>query len=65
MEVPGVTWVDPSPGKSVFRRFWDAPSDVDLTKGRIEMARLEIARLDNDPSFPENGRLDFTMMGGM
>jgi hypothetical protein len=25
------------------------------------MARLEIARLDNDPSRPENGRLVFTM----
>jgi hypothetical protein len=65
MEVAGVTWVDPSPGASVFRRFWDAPSDLDLKKGRIDMTRLEIARLDNDPSFPEHGKLDFTMMGGM
>lgn len=64
MTVPGVVWVDPSPGKSVFRRFWEA-SDATLVKGRIEMARLEIARLDNDPNFPENGRIDFVMDGGM
>lgn len=64
MSVPGVVWVDPSPGKSVFRRFWDS-SDAELVKGRIEMARLEIARLDNDPNFPENGTIDFVMDGGM
>jgi hypothetical protein len=64
MEVPGVMWVDPSPGKTVFRRFWEDASDADLVAGKIDMARLEVARLDNDPSFPENGRIDFTMMGG-
>jgi hypothetical protein len=29
------------------------------------MARLEIARLDNDPSQPENGKIDFFMEGGL
>jgi len=29
------------------------------------MATLEIARLDNDPSLPENGKIDFLMEGGL
>jgi hypothetical protein len=29
------------------------------------MGRLEIARLDNDPSQPENGRIEFFMEGGL
>jgi hypothetical protein len=28
------------------------------------MGRLEIARLDNDPSLPENGRIQFLMEDG-
>jgi len=28
------------------------------------MGRLEIARLDDDPSFPEHGVLELTMGGG-
>jgi hypothetical protein len=28
------------------------------------MGRLEIARLDDDPSFPERGVLDLTFGGG-
>ena len=31
----------------------------------IAFGRLEIARLDNDPSRPENGKLDFFMEGGL
>ncbi len=65
MQIPGVKWVDPSPGASVFRRFWDPDTTANLTTGRIDMARLEVARLDNDPSFPEFGQIDFTLMGGM
>jgi predicted phage baseplate assembly protein len=30
-------------------------SDVALKSGKLELARLEIARLDNDPNFPERG----------
>jgi hypothetical protein len=29
------------------------------------MGRLEIARCDTDPSRPENGRLEFSMEGGL
>jgi hypothetical protein len=31
----------------------------------MRMARLEIARLDNDASLPENGRIEFFMEGGL
>ena len=39
-------------------------------RGEIERAgsrsgRLEIARLDNDPNEPENGRIEFVMEGGL
>jgi hypothetical protein len=29
------------------------------------MGRLEIARLDNDPNFPERGTLTLTLGGGI
>ena len=35
-----------------------------LKSGRLEMARLEVARLDNDPNFPERGVIKFEMRGG-
>ena len=31
----------------------------------IAMAPLEIARLDNDPSRPENGKIQFILKGGL
>jgi len=39
-------------------------SDVALKSSKLEMARLEIARLDNDPDFPERGVIKFEMRGG-
>ncbi|MDQ3253699.1 MAG: putative baseplate assembly protein [Acidobacteriota bacterium] len=35
-----------------------------ITDGQLMMGRLEIARLDNDPNFPERGVLRLTMEGG-
>jgi hypothetical protein len=35
-----------------------------LEQGYISTGRLEVIRLDNDPSFPENGALRLNMMGG-
>jgi hypothetical protein len=35
-----------------------------LDDGFISLERLEIARLDNDPSFPEHGVLRLTLRGG-
>ncbi len=67
MQVPGVVWVDTSdvpPQTNYFRR-WGQPSQGETAAGRIAMDRLEIARLDNDPSNQENGRIQFLMEGGV
>jgi hypothetical protein len=40
------------------------PSQAALDEGVLTMGRLEIARLDNDPNFPDRGVLKFTMRGG-
>jgi hypothetical protein len=34
------------------------------SSGVLELGSLEIARLDNDPNFPENGRLTLDLRGG-
>jgi predicted phage baseplate assembly protein len=39
-------------------------SDVALDAGKLELNRLEIARLDNDPNYPEHGVLKLNMLGG-
>ena len=33
--------------------------------GVLPMASMEIAQLDNDPSFPENGKLELILRGGL
>jgi Baseplate J-like protein len=35
-----------------------------LMKGKLELGRMEIARLDNDPNFPERGVFRLNMEGG-
>ena len=60
MEIPGVQHVE----VVRFERSGQEPLD-ELKEGRIPMARLEIARLDNDPSAPENGKIEFIMEGGL
>ena len=40
------------------------PSRRPIDDGTLPIGRLEIARLDNDPSFPERGHLLLTMRGG-
>jgi len=42
----------------------DAPSAAALADGKLELGRLQIARLDNDPNFPEHGRLSLELDGG-
>jgi hypothetical protein len=75
MQVPGVSWVDTSdlptvvngvsgPSPNHFQR-WGQAAQGETAAGLIPMARLEIARLDNDPSEPENGRIQFFMEGGI
>ena len=40
------------------------PSTIALAEGKLELGRLEIARLDNDPNFPDRGVFRLTMEGG-
>jgi hypothetical protein len=60
MELPGVEWVE----ATRFQR-WGQVAHGELADGRIKLGHLEIARLDNDPSAPENGKIEFTMEGGL
>jgi hypothetical protein len=67
MRVPGVAWIDTSdipPHSNRFKRFGQK-SQGETAAGRIDMDRLEIARLDNDPNDPENGRIQFHVEGGI
>ncbi len=65
MEVPGVRWIDTSDRPETRFKRWGEPDHGELAAGEIPMGRLEIARLDNDPSQPENGKIDFLMEGGL
>lgn len=67
MDVPGVQWVDAEdkPPKPNRFRCWGNPAQGEFDAGKMTFGRLEIARLDNDPSVPENGKLDFIMEGGL
>jgi hypothetical protein len=46
-----------------FKRYWEAEGDG-LDRGRLALGDFEIARLDNDPNFPENGVLRLSAVGG-
>lgn len=54
MAVQGVSHVEPLRFQRLGR-----PPQGEIDAGRIAMARLEIARLDNDPNAPEHGRIEF------
>ncbi len=72
MQVPGVRWVNTEavdsqtkkPTGNCFKRWGQLPHG-ELQQGWIDIGRLEIARLDNDPNAPENGKLEFVMEGGL
>ena len=57
--VPGVQSVT----VTTLERFQEGPNN-ELANDFLSIGPLEIAQLDNDPSFPENGKLVFTMVGG-
>jgi hypothetical protein len=59
MRVPGVAYVTPT----CFQRLGRNAAG-EIQNGLIPMAALEIARLDNDPNAPENGRLRFEVETG-
>lgn len=46
-----------------FHRFGQAP-EGELENEYIPMGRLEVVRLENDPSLPENGVIQFNVRGG-
>ena len=48
---------------TVFQR-QGVPDKTALNAGKLELSRLEIARLDNDPNFPERGVFRLVMEGG-
>jgi hypothetical protein len=58
-EVPGVSSVE----IIGFRR-QGTTDPKPLQDGQLPLGRLEIARLDNDPSFPERGLFTLTAVGG-
>jgi predicted phage baseplate assembly protein len=41
-----------------------APADDALDTGVLELEPLEIAQVDSDPDFPENGHIEFVLGGG-
>ncbi len=41
------------------------PAEQELERGVLAVSEYEILRLDNDPNFPENGVIDFTVKGGI
>lgn len=44
---------------------WRQQDGSDLARGYLPVDRLEIVRCDNDPNFPENGRIEFHMHGDL
>jgi predicted phage baseplate assembly protein len=45
------------------QRLFESPND-EIDNGLLPLAGNEIARLDNNPNFPERGKLKFVMTGG-
>ena len=60
LSIDGVTSVD----VLRFQR-WGKTSADEIEKGFLKPERLEVIRLDNDPNFPEFGKIEFEMQGGV
>jgi hypothetical protein len=60
MSVVGVEWVE----VTAFHRYGEPPRS-ELAEGELRLGRLEVARLDNDPNRPENGRIEIELRGGL
>lgn len=60
MAIDGVASVE-------IRKFqrWAKNPNGEIVNGLIQPLELEILRLDNDPSLPENGQINFTMLNGL
>lgn len=57
--VSGVASVDVTKLERIYQG-----TNSELTQGILSIGPLEIARMDNDRNYPENGRLTITMRGG-
>jgi hypothetical protein len=57
--VPGVR----SAKLAKLERLFEGPND-EVARGVLQLGPFEIAQLDNDPDFPENGRLVLQLRGG-
>lgn len=44
---------------------WGKKANQEIENGFLTPGRVEIVRLDNDPNFPENGKIEFDMRGGI
>lgn len=66
-KVPGVKWVGTAAGPGSRHRFkrWGQVAKMELEDGVVRIQRLEIARCDNDPNFPDNGQIRFFMEGSV
>ena len=62
--VPGVDSVVVTALHRLHERNPEAATVTNLANGLLPIGEMEIARLDNDASFPENGRLDLQLVGG-
>lgn len=60
MSVSGVESVE-----AVTFKPWAKKSGTEKEDGYLKPEELEIIRLDNDPNFPENGKIEFNMLGGL
>jgi hypothetical protein len=49
---------------TVFKRYWEVAGG-EIENGVIPLGDGEIARLDNDSNFPENGVLRVSAVGGL
>jgi hypothetical protein len=53
-------WIHPTR----FRRF-GREADGELEAAVLTPGPTEVVRLDHDPNFPENGRLELDLVGGL
>jgi hypothetical protein len=60
MKVPGVQSVQ----ITNFQKQGEVDNPALLDDGKVELDRLEIARLDNNPNYPERGVFKLQMGGG-
>lgn len=67
MAIPGVSWIGARDAQGNLVGHFGRADQPDLefeTDAEIPIAPAEVARLDNDPNYPERGRIRFDVAGG-